>query len=615
MAGTEHSGIHVTVTLEDVDLCEPIPKRTITLRAPTWQVNIGRGTQSGYGSITAAPDNTWFDSKVMSRNHAVLRADPVTKDILIEDIGSMHGTQLCGRRLATHQVEKIWTDDTVTLGADVVRGSGAYNDAPGVTCTDSGPAHFSALRLRVAWKWSDESSDSNTPHSPHSNIYRNTFTADYYSEDEAYEEPSSEILGDQEEHDYQAFEEVDGHLSEPNSEDQVIQDSVREASVEIVVPQARTFTTPDSDEASTQDSSSLEDHSDDETESAMRSKIVTLSPVYTLTPVTSTTHLDKTEHSPPSATSPADVIHFGKSYGDDDISGPESYADDELENEYSDPLETDYIPSSQTEAAPSSSMMNATIPPEHGRAPSPSDAAMVKPSGESANLASSAAPPFPSYPQYDLPFCGFVHPPGRPGLDLTDNNSAFGEPVPRPPTQQRFQFDPACHPSHTTCPPVSAAPFAFQAPAVPPPALPLSPLSIASLVQQQPEEESKGSKKRKADQIYSDTLHANAAYSEFGSSDIGDLNTAPLPNDADIASPTVESIEPSQPALAMEVAGRLHATNSEPPRKKARRTKSRAGERRGTGIIKMAAATITGMAIGAVGTVIGLAALPQDYFV
>ncbi|ETI24871.1 hypothetical protein G647_04241 [Cladophialophora carrionii CBS 160.54] len=595
MAGTEHSGIHVTVTLEDVDLCEPIPKRTITLRAPAWQVNIGRGTQSGYGSIAAAPDNTWFDSKVMSRNHAVLRADPVTKDILIEDIGSMHGTQLCGRRLATHQVEKIWTDDTVTLGANVVRGS----------------AHFSALRLRVAWKCSD----SNNPHSPHSNIYRNTFTADYYSEDEAYEEPSSEILGDQEEHDYQAFEEVDGHLSEPDSEDQVIQDSVREASVEIVVPQARTFTTPDSDEASTQDSSSLGELSDDETESAMRSKIVTLSPVYTLTPVTSTTHLDKTEPSQPSATSPADVIHFGKSYGDDDISGPESYADDELENEYSDPLETDYIPSSQTEAAPSSSMMNATMPPEHGRAPSPSDAAMVKPSGESANLASSAAPPFPSYPQYDLPFCGFVHPAGRPGPDLADNNSAFGEPVPRPPAQQRFQFDSAYHPSHTTCPPVYATPFAFQAPAVPPPAHPLSPLSIASLVQQQPEEESKGSKKRKADQICSDTLHANAAHSEFGSSEIGDLNTAPLPNDADIASPTVETGEPSQPALAMEVAGRLHATNSEPPRKKARRTKSRAGERRGNGIIKMAAATITGMAIGAVGTVIGLAALPQDYFV
>jgi hypothetical protein len=69
----------VTVTLEDVDLREHIPKRTITLRAPDWQAHIGRGTQSGYGGITAAPDNTWFDSKVMSRSHAVLRADPTTK--------------------------------------------------------------------------------------------------------------------------------------------------------------------------------------------------------------------------------------------------------------------------------------------------------------------------------------------------------------------------------------------------------------------------------------------------------------------------------------------------------------------------------------------------------
>ncbi|EXJ60300.1 hypothetical protein A1O7_04452 [Cladophialophora yegresii CBS 114405] len=599
MAGTEHPDLHVTVTLEDVDLREPIPKRTVTLRGPAWHVNIGRGTQSGYGGITAAPDNTWFDSKVMSRNHAILRADPATKDILIEDIGSMHGTQLCGRRLSTYQVEKVWCGDNVTLGADVVRGS----------------AHFSALRLRVAWKWSDESSDSNNLHSSHSNIYRNTFTADYYSEDEAYEEPSSEILGDQEEPDYQVYEEVDGHLSESANEDQVIQDSVREASIEVVVPQAPPLTTPDSDEVSTQDSSSLEEFSDDETESAMRSKIVTLSPVYTLTPVTSATHLDKNAPSPPSATSPADVIHFGKSYDNGDTSEPESCADDELENEYSDPLETDYVPSSQTEAAPSSSIMNAPIPQEHGRAPSPSDAAMVKPSGESANFAWSTAPPWPKYPQYGLPFCGFVHPSGRPGPDLTDNNSALCDPVPRPSTQQRSQFDSVYQPSHTTCPPVYAAPFGFQGPAGPAPAHPLSPLSIASLVQQQPEEESRGSKKRKADQISSDTLHANPAPSEFASSEIGNVHAALMSNDADVMRPAATTIELNQPPLATEVAEAAPATNSEPLRKRARRSKSRTGERRGHGIIKMAAATITGMAIGAVGTVIGLAALPQDYFI
>ncbi|KIW68917.1 hypothetical protein PV04_04829 [Phialophora macrospora] len=598
MAGTEHSDLHVTVTLEDVDLRELHPKRTITLRAPEWQVHIGRGTQSGYGGITAAPDNTWFDSKVMSRSHAVLRADPATRDILIEDVGSMHGTQLCGRRLAIYQLEKVWNNDTVTMGADVVRGS----------------THFSALRLRATWKWSDEnSSESSDTRSPDGNIYRNTFTADYYSEDEAYEEPSSEMLGDQEESDYQIYE-VDGHLSDPGKEDQVIQDSVREASVEIVIPQARTFTTPDSDDGSTQENSSLGDLSDAETESAMRSKIVTLSPVYSIAPVTTATDPNKDDPSQQSVSNPADVIQCGSKCDTDETSEPDSYADDDLEYEQSGPLETNYIPSSQTEAGPSISM-NDTEQPEHSRAPSPSDAAMVKASGESTNSAPSTAPPFPPYLQYDTPFCGFVPPAVRPGPSLAGHNSPFCDPVPRAPQpQQRSHFDSVHHPSGTTCAPVYTAPYTYQAPAVPPPAHPLSPLSIASLVQQHSEEESMGSRKRKADQICSDTFNFNPASSEVATSDIGDHMTAASLTDGDIASPTVETTTLSQPALVMGISEGLSATNMEPPRKKARKMKSRTGERRDNGFIKMAAATITGMAIGAVGTIVGLAALPQDYF-
>jgi hypothetical protein len=42
------------------------------------------------------------------------------------------------------------------MGADVVRGSSECNDTSTVTCVDTIPAHFSALRLRATWKWSDE---------------------------------------------------------------------------------------------------------------------------------------------------------------------------------------------------------------------------------------------------------------------------------------------------------------------------------------------------------------------------------------------------------------------------------------------------------------------------
>jgi hypothetical protein len=461
---------------------------------------------------------------------------------------------------------------------------------------------------------STSSSEPNDPRSPYGNIYRNTFTADYYSDDEAYEELSSEILGDQEGSDYQIYE-VDGHLSDPDKEDQVIQGSVREASVEIVIPQARTFTTPDSDNGSTQDSSSLGELSDDETESAMRSKIVTLSPVYSIAPVVTATNPKADDPSQPSASSPADVIQCESNHDNDETSEPDSYADYDFENRHSDPLEANYIPSSQTEAGPSSSMIAPE--PEHGRAPSPSDAAMVKASGEATNSASSTAPPFSPYSlyKYSGTSCGFVPPTGHPGPSFAGHNSAFSDPVPRAPSpQQRSQFDSVHHPASATCAPVYTAPFTYQAPEVPPAAHPLSPLSIASLVQQHSEEESRGSRKRKADEICCDTFHPNPAPSEFASSEIGDTTAASL-TDGDVASSTVGTTRLSHPALVMGTAEGLCATNMEPLRKKARKTKSRTGEQRGNSFIKMAAATLTGIAIGAVGTIVGLAALPQDYFI
>jgi hypothetical protein len=69
----------VVVTLRDIDFRDPIPLRSITLRAPDWDLKIGRGTQSGFEGLKPARNNAWFDSRVMSRNHAVLRVDPTTR--------------------------------------------------------------------------------------------------------------------------------------------------------------------------------------------------------------------------------------------------------------------------------------------------------------------------------------------------------------------------------------------------------------------------------------------------------------------------------------------------------------------------------------------------------
>lgn len=68
-----------TVHLRDVENRDPIAERTITLTSPDWAVKIGRGSSSGDENLRPAKDNAWFDSRVMSRAHAVLQADPDTK--------------------------------------------------------------------------------------------------------------------------------------------------------------------------------------------------------------------------------------------------------------------------------------------------------------------------------------------------------------------------------------------------------------------------------------------------------------------------------------------------------------------------------------------------------
>ena len=77
---------HVTasVTLKDVDNSDPIPRRTIVLKAPEWEIQVGRGTLNSELNLRPAEDNTYFDSRVMSRHHAILRADPLTRVYFFE---------------------------------------------------------------------------------------------------------------------------------------------------------------------------------------------------------------------------------------------------------------------------------------------------------------------------------------------------------------------------------------------------------------------------------------------------------------------------------------------------------------------------------------------------
>lgn len=55
-----------------------IPTRTLILSDVDWSVTVGRSTSSEIGP-RAKPDNAYFQSKVVSRHHAVVEADPVAR--------------------------------------------------------------------------------------------------------------------------------------------------------------------------------------------------------------------------------------------------------------------------------------------------------------------------------------------------------------------------------------------------------------------------------------------------------------------------------------------------------------------------------------------------------
>lgn len=160
----------VTVHLSDVNREETLPDRIITLENPTWTFDIGRGSSSD-DTIIPAPDNAWFASKVMSRQHAILKADPENKLLTIRDAGSMHGTYLNGDRVG-HNFVELLEDDIITFGMEIVRQAES----------------FAPLKTRVSFEWHQE--DTAVAKKP--NTVVNTFTADY-SEEDLYSDYDDEV--------------------------------------------------------------------------------------------------------------------------------------------------------------------------------------------------------------------------------------------------------------------------------------------------------------------------------------------------------------------------------------------------------------------------------------
>lgn len=89
-------------------------------------VQIGRASKNSSKGLLEASDNGWFDSPVMSRNHAEISLNLNNNAITIEDIGSMHGTYVNHDQLKKKEARGLSDGDIVVFGAEVKRGEETF---------------------------------------------------------------------------------------------------------------------------------------------------------------------------------------------------------------------------------------------------------------------------------------------------------------------------------------------------------------------------------------------------------------------------------------------------------------------------------------------------------
>ncbi|KAL2268738.1 hypothetical protein VTJ83DRAFT_3584 [Remersonia thermophila] len=104
----------------DVDF----PERHIILSTENDHITIGRSSKVSTKGFVAGEDNAWFDNPVMSRRHALLRANLDDKKVEIKDLGSLHGTYLNGdERLPKEQARQLKEGDMIKFGATIWQGT------------------------------------------------------------------------------------------------------------------------------------------------------------------------------------------------------------------------------------------------------------------------------------------------------------------------------------------------------------------------------------------------------------------------------------------------------------------------------------------------------------
>ncbi|OJJ33790.1 hypothetical protein ASPWEDRAFT_28985 [Aspergillus wentii DTO 134E9] len=126
-----------SVTLHPLFQPDSLPFRSLTFFTDSDSFNIGRASKREAKNLAPAHHNAWFDSRVMSRNHAKLGVSMDKQHVYIRDGGSMHGTFVNDKRIPVGMDVALKNNDILTFGTEVNRGTET----------------FAPLRIRFESEW------------------------------------------------------------------------------------------------------------------------------------------------------------------------------------------------------------------------------------------------------------------------------------------------------------------------------------------------------------------------------------------------------------------------------------------------------------------------------
>lgn len=110
------------VTLRSLDGLDAIKERKVFLSLDE-PVMIGRSSKTATKNLTPAANNTWIDSPIVSREHALLSVALGRAGVNVKSLG-MHGTYLNGDELDKNKDSKLETGAILQLGSSISRGDG-----------------------------------------------------------------------------------------------------------------------------------------------------------------------------------------------------------------------------------------------------------------------------------------------------------------------------------------------------------------------------------------------------------------------------------------------------------------------------------------------------------